>query len=241
MGDFNEVLLEKEKYGGNPICQRRVRAIKECMDVCHMMDLGFSGPKYTWSNKRDVGDLIQCRLERCWANTGWKEQYTKANVTHLAIINSNHCSLLLNLYPNMGNASDGPFRFQSIWLHHKDFLAIVREAWSGKNARLASAISDFTMKVQRWNKEVFGNVFLRKKKIMARLQGTQKAIANCPNSFLINLQNQLSKKYNLILQMEEEIWAMKSKANWIMMGERNTSYFLMSMLVRRSKNRVTSI
>ena len=34
---------------------------------------------------------------------------------------------------------------------------------------------------------------------------------------------------------------MKSRANWIMMGERNTSYFLMSMLVRRSKNRITSI
>lgn len=110
-----------------------------------------------------------------------------------------------------------------------------------ENAKLAGAISDFTVKVQRWNKEVFGNVFLRKKKIMARLQGIQKAIANCPKSFLINLQNQLSEKYNLILQMEEEIWAMKSRANWIMMGERNTSYFLMSMLVRRSKNRITSI
>ena len=45
--DFNEVLSDDEKFGGNPICQRRVRAIKECMNDCHMMDLGFSGPKYT--------------------------------------------------------------------------------------------------------------------------------------------------------------------------------------------------
>nr|XP_023878431.1 uncharacterized protein LOC111990897 [Quercus suber] len=65
MGDFNEVLFEDEKLGGNVICQRRARAIQECMDACQMMDLGFSGPKFTWSNKRGIDDLIQCRLDRC--------------------------------------------------------------------------------------------------------------------------------------------------------------------------------
>ena len=53
------------KSGGNPICQRRVRAIQDCMNECHMMDLGFSGLKFTWSNKRDLGGLIQCKLDRC--------------------------------------------------------------------------------------------------------------------------------------------------------------------------------
>lgn len=72
MGDFNEVLSEDEKYGGNPICPRRVGAIKNCMDSCHVMDLGFSGLKFTWSNKREYGNLIQCRLDRCWANPEWK-------------------------------------------------------------------------------------------------------------------------------------------------------------------------
>ena len=47
MGDFNKVLFEDEKLGGNTISQRRVRAIQECMNVCHMLDLGFLGPKFT--------------------------------------------------------------------------------------------------------------------------------------------------------------------------------------------------
>ena len=128
MGDFNEVLSDDEKFGGNPICQRRVRAIKECMDDCHMMDLGFSGPKYTWTNKRELGNLIQCRLDRCWVNPGWKELYPEACVTHLARVNSDHCLLLLRLHPPLGSIVDRPFRFQTFWLSHSEFPAIVRDA-----------------------------------------------------------------------------------------------------------------
>ena len=111
MGGFNEVLFDDEKFEGNPICQRRVRAIKECMDDCNMMDLGFLGPKYTWTNKRELGNLIQCKLDRCWVNPSWKDFYTEANVIHLARVNSDHCPLLLNLNPLLGSIADRPFRF----------------------------------------------------------------------------------------------------------------------------------
>lgn len=47
MGDFNEVLYEDEKLGGNTISQRRVRAIQDCMNTCQMMDLGFSRLRFT--------------------------------------------------------------------------------------------------------------------------------------------------------------------------------------------------
>ncbi|XP_065629087.1 uncharacterized protein LOC111990897 [Quercus suber] len=178
MGDFNEVLSEDEKLGGNVICQRRVRAIQECMDACQMMDLGFSRPKFTWSNKRGLDDLIQCRLDS-----------------------------------------------------HNEFPMLVRESWNGQEANLPEAISVFTSKAQRWNKEVFGNVFKRKRIVMARLLGIQKALSNCPNAFLINLQNKLNDEYNLILQLEEELWAMKARTDWIIHGEHNTAYFHMSTLV----------
>ena len=49
---------------------------------------------------------------------------------------------------------------------------------------------------------------------MARLLGAQRALATNPNTFLINLQNQLTNEYNEILQLEEELWAMKSRVNW---------------------------
>ena len=97
MGDFNDVTREEEKSGGNGINSRRVFAYNECMDYCNLIDLGFSGPKFTWSNCRDVSDLIQQRLDRVWVNSGWKFLYPDAIVSHLARISSDHCPLLLSL------------------------------------------------------------------------------------------------------------------------------------------------
>ena len=83
--------------------------------------------------------------------------------------------------------------------------------------------------------------YVRKKQIMARLLGAQRAFATNPNTFLINLQNQLTNEYNEILQLEEELWAMKSRVNWTIFWERNTSFFHMTTLARRSRNRISSI
>ncbi len=58
MGDFNEMISQDEKYGGNPICICRTQAYTECMDYCHLMDLGFSEPKFTWTNLRGVANLF---------------------------------------------------------------------------------------------------------------------------------------------------------------------------------------
>lgn len=58
VGDFNEVLLEGEKYGGRMISANRSLLFKECLDTCGIMDLGFNGPRFTWTNRRDITDLI---------------------------------------------------------------------------------------------------------------------------------------------------------------------------------------
>ena len=121
-------------------------------------------------------------------NPGWKELYPEASVTHLARVNSDHCPLLLSLNPPLGPIADRPFRFQTFWLSHSEFSAVMRDAWAGREGNLAEAITNFMTKAQRWNKEVFGNVFVRKNKILARLLGAQNALTVRPNSFLINLQ-----------------------------------------------------
>ncbi|CAL2264474.1 unnamed protein product [Prunus armeniaca] len=46
-GDFNEILSIEDKFGGASTL--RVRGFKNWFDGNDMVDLGFSGPKFTWT------------------------------------------------------------------------------------------------------------------------------------------------------------------------------------------------
>ena len=106
---------------------------------------------------------------------------------------------------------------------------------------LVDAISKFTDEAIRWNRMHFGNVFNRKKNIMARLNSIQGALANRPSNFLINLENELLKELEVVLSQEEEIWALKSQVNWLVQGDRNTNFYHVSTLVRRKRNQILAI
>lgn len=41
---------------------------KECLDKFNMLDIGFAGPRFTWTNKREVQTLIQERIDRYFLN-----------------------------------------------------------------------------------------------------------------------------------------------------------------------------
>ena len=90
-----------------------------------------------------------------------------------------------------------------MWLLHLDFHRIVRKAWPD-DVPLQRAILDFTRKAKKWNYEVFGNLFARKKRVLARLNWTQKALAENPSESLMRLENQLIDEYSSILLQEEE-------------------------------------
>ena len=46
---------------------------------------------------------------------------------------------------------------------------------------------------------------MRKKNIMARLNGIQQAVAKRPLNFLLNLEGELLKELDIVLNQEEEI------------------------------------
>lgn len=202
--DFNELLSNDEKLGGRPISLYRANLFKDCLDTCNMVDLGFQGPRYTWTNKHGLSSFIQERLDRFFANPGWCVLYLEARVTHLPRCSSDHYPVLLELEPQSSLRLNRPFKFQSFWLSDNSLPNVARNAWSN-NSNLYDSISSFSRSVTEWSRAHFGNIFAKKKRILAQLGGIQKALAKRPSDFLINLDKHLQVDLLNVLNQEKEL------------------------------------
>ena len=98
-GDFNEPLTEVDKFGGRVISVNRSFLFKDCLDKCNMIDIGFSGPRFTWTNRREFQALIQERIDRVFVNPTWCVLYPEARVVHLTRCHSDHYPILLEMLP----------------------------------------------------------------------------------------------------------------------------------------------
>nr|POE61708.1 hypothetical protein CFP56_51913 [Quercus suber] len=47
IGDFNEIMSDAEKMGGNPRARKQMERFKEAMNRCHFRDLGYVGSRFT--------------------------------------------------------------------------------------------------------------------------------------------------------------------------------------------------
>ena len=66
--DFNEVLIGDDKFGGRPVNISRAINFQERLNAYGMIDLGFLGPRFTWTNHCPLTHLVQERIDRVFVN-----------------------------------------------------------------------------------------------------------------------------------------------------------------------------
>lgn len=64
IGDFNDMMYEDEKMGGNKQPHQLLSGFTETLGVCGLTDLGFVGEKFTWEKSRGRQNWTQERLDR---------------------------------------------------------------------------------------------------------------------------------------------------------------------------------
>ncbi|KAL0434725.1 UNVERIFIED_CONTAM: hypothetical protein Sradi_0180400 [Sesamum radiatum] len=152
MGDFNAVLSQDEKRGGKPFASASRNALGNELDVCHLIDLGFSGYRFTWTNKRPGLANIQSRLGRGVANAEWCLLYPNALILHLPAITSDHSPLLLNTHPECMN-KPRPFFFEDMWLRDFSCENLIADTWLSNVSGNPSAKLHKLLKILRGDSE----------------------------------------------------------------------------------------
>lgn len=116
------------------------------------------------------------------------------------------------------------------WLIDSRFIDFMQVNWKNE-VSYYQAVSEFTQQVQHWNKNSFGNIFQRKKVLLARIGGVQRALERRPLRSLHRLEAKLKRELEEVLMQEELLWVQKSRKDWVCFGDRNTAYFHKKKLI----------
>jgi len=118
-GDFNEILVQQDKRGGSPKPQGWIDNFARVVHDCDLVDLGFTGYPFTWSNNRSGDHNIQERLDRFLANTPWLTLFPWNRVRHLPKRQSNHLPIIVDSTSSGPNGQDRNrrklWRFEKAW------------------------------------------------------------------------------------------------------------------------------
>ncbi|KAL9686475.1 hypothetical protein QQ045_023935 [Rhodiola kirilowii] len=203
---------------------------------CKLMDLGFKGSQFTYSNKRKGHDEIQSRLDRAVGDELWADKYPNSVIQHLISHHSDHCPLLLNFDGGVV-AQERPFRFESMWMRDAGLVDIVNNNWNA-SGNMHDKLSHLSHQLKVWNKKSFGKVgFLLKrlKEELVTVRQGRRSQVSCDK------EKSIAKDIDEWLIREEFMWAQRSRVAWLSEGDNNTKFFHQKANARRRINTINSL
>ena len=122
IGDFIVVLGAHEKSGGSSPSSLSCTDFQSMTYTCDFVHLDTPGLYFTWSNGWSIGGHIERCLDRSLCDTNWFETWPYTSCMALPRVVSDHCPLIFSAL-KLSQGGRKPFRFQSMWLQHPNFLS----------------------------------------------------------------------------------------------------------------------
>ncbi|MQL69059.1 hypothetical protein Taro_001347 [Colocasia esculenta] len=102
IGDMDAIMSQQDKIGGLVFCFNQARNFINAITNNGLLDLGFEGPAFTWTNKRKFDAIIKECLDGAFATASWRLAFPSTVVFHLPRLLSDHCPILLGTEAAIG-------------------------------------------------------------------------------------------------------------------------------------------
>ena len=134
-GDFNEILNLQEKSGGNEKNIDMVVKFREAVQACNLVDVGYRGYPFMWSNRRYGQHFIEERFDRFLCSNDWSENFHDMAATNLVNWVSDHCPILIEVRERSKDQSYGKKsihreHYEDMWSSYEACKNIVRDEWA---------------------------------------------------------------------------------------------------------------
>jgi hypothetical protein len=248
-GDFNFSTGIDEVWGVSALIDSHATFFRDLFLRHHLVDVKPVEVVPTWRNCRIGADGIQKRLDRVYASAELLNDSTlfRSWVDHPFI--SDHAPVLFQLDYGFKPVYY-PFKFNSALLKEELFGDLVREVWNapqdsmrdGPQSRLVGKLCRLKARVKKW-------IVVKKKREQHAYNQIEEEITTLIKESLehqtttkpLNRLKALETERNRMLVAKEELWRQKSRATWILSGDRNTKYFHRFASFRRNKKHLWEV
>jgi len=210
------------------------------IEACGLMDLGFNGPKFTWSNQRGINFRIWKRLDRAMVNDKWLQNMPHTSITHLPFMGSDHCPLLLEMKARLDNCIKY-FRFLNFWVEQPSFIETVTACWN--RPAEGNPMWTFHQKIKRlactlsaWSKMQFGDIYVKVKEFEERVKVAEDNLLQSNTEKHREELHGINAEYIRYMKLEDSILKQKSQLQWFKEGDGNSKYF--HALIRGRRRRL---
>jgi hypothetical protein len=124
LGDFNETLYGSEHFSVSERSEPHMRAFRECIDDCSLVDLGWNGVPYTWDNRQDGDANVKSRIDRGLGNQKLYDEFAVPRVQHINMVESDHCALLIRMQRKDQisiKKNNHCFRYENVWQTRSEY------------------------------------------------------------------------------------------------------------------------
>ncbi|KAA3465052.1 reverse transcriptase [Gossypium australe] len=122
--------------------------------------------------------------------------------------------------------------FNADWMLNKELEEQIKQGWSMNEKDTLKKLGELGDRLSKWAKKEKGVRERRTKYLNSRML---KLSAEEINNEVLAEMTEIKLKMNLEVDREELFWEQRAQANWLQMGDRNTTFFHRWASYRRKK------
>ncbi|XP_042477770.1 uncharacterized protein LOC122059150 [Macadamia integrifolia] len=245
IGDFNATLYDHERRGPGSFSLGAAYEFAAMVDALALIQIPSSGRKFTWTNNRRRGNVAAV-LDRTFVNEEWMKIFDDCIQKVLICVASDHAPLMACSVSSI-KPKNCPFRLNSFWMDHHQFLDLIKEVWhnnfSGSSPFiLAQKLKALKLVIKSWSREAFPNLDQEVITSKAKLENIQRSIEEDGlTEQLFDQEVDAKTKYWKAMENQEKLWLQKSRVRWLKEGDRCSRFFHVMTRIKRSKNTIRCI
>lgn len=243
-GDFNCVLATTKVVGRGRFDFPSADDFNDFIQFTGLDELQYHGNLFSWCNNQQGIDRIYKRLDRPLGNTEWLEKVSYF-VTYLDRVYSDHAPMLIEENSEW-NGGPSPFKFQTMWLEHPNFLDFVRYKWdytasSSPLLNLCLKLKGLKQNLKWWNKNEFGDINLKHGTLLNELSAIETELQGAWSDTLWERLLAVRKEFFEADKQHEIFLKQKARVNWLKAGDKNSRYFHLTVQEKRKYNAFISM